>query len=120
MLDDVLGASHHDGRDAACLQMPRHQADGLVADRTVRYQYRGIDMIGAAARQYFRRIGLNGYPVAAVGRRAEEARRELADPSLTRKFPQLWQWKPGSAVLGRGVHTIVGDMGNPQVMRLRT
>src|SRR5437764_13572172 len=95
MLDDVVGASHIDGLDAACLQLPRRQADGLVADRTVRYQHRGIDMIGAAARQDFRRIGLNGYPVAAVGRRAEEARRELADPPLTRKAPQLGSGNQG-------------------------
>jgi len=36
--------------------------------------------IGAAACENFGRVGLDGDAVAAVGRRAEEARRDFADP----------------------------------------
>jgi hypothetical protein len=38
--------------------------------------------------------------VAAVGRGAEEARGDLADPPLARQPLQLRQRKPGSAVVG--------------------
>ena len=45
VFDDVLGAAHHDGGNAIGLQMPGDQADGLVADRTVRHQHGGIDVV---------------------------------------------------------------------------
>ena len=57
--------------------------------------------------------------MAAVGRCAEEARRDFADPPLLREPLHLRQREPGSTVVGRGVHAIIGDMGNPHVMRLR-
>jgi len=89
MLDDVLGATHHDRGNAVGLQMPRDQADGLVAYRAVRHQHRGIHSILAAAREDFRRIGLDGDAMGAVGRCAEETRGELSDPALARKPLQL-------------------------------
>ena len=119
VFDDILGAAHDDGGNAIGLQMPRDQADGLVAYRTVRDQHRGIDLVGPAACENLGRIGLDGDAMAAVGRRAEETRSDFADPSQARQPEQLRQRKPGSAVLGRGVHAIIGDVGNPQVVRLR-
>ena len=119
MLDDVLGAAHHDSGNAIGLQMPGDQADGLVADRAVRDQHGGIHSIVPAARKDFRRVGLDGDPMAAVGRRAKEMRRNGADPPLAGEPLQLRQRKPGAAVIGRGVHPIIGNVGNPQVVALR-
>ena len=99
--------------------MPGDQADGLVAHRAVRHQHRGIHLIFQAAREDFRCVGLDGDAMAAVGRCAEEARRDFADPARSSQPLQLRQREPGAAVVGRGVHAIIGDMGNPQVMRLR-
>ena len=82
MLDDVFGAAHHDRGNAVGLQMPGDQADGLMAYRAVRYQHRGVDLVGLAARENFRRVGFDGDAVAAVGRCAEKARGDFADPSL--------------------------------------
>ena len=51
-----------------------------MADRAVRHQHGDIDLVGEAAGQDFRGIDIDRDPVAAIGRRAEEARRDLADP----------------------------------------
>ena len=85
MLDDVLGATHHDCRNAVRLEVTGDQADGLVADRAVRHQHRNVYPVGLAARQDFRRVGLDGHAMAAVGRRAEKTRRDFADPFLARE-----------------------------------
>ena len=51
-----------------------------MANRAVRYQHGDIDLVGVAAREDLRRVDVDGDAVAAIGRRAEEARRDLADP----------------------------------------
>src|SRR5258708_12075734 len=83
-------------------------------------QHCGIYLIGSAACEDVGRIGLEGDAMAAIGRRAEEARRDFADSPLVRKPSQLRQRKPGAAVVGRGVHAIIGDMRNPQIMSFRS
>src|ERR1700733_13863855 len=99
--------------------MPGDQADGLVAYRAIRHQHRGIDLIFPATLEDFRSIGLYRNAVAAVGRGAEEARSEVADPSLVCEPLQRRQWEPGAAVVGGSVNTIIGNVRNPQIMRLR-
>ncbi len=54
VLDDVLGAAHHHGRNAVGFEMPRHQRRGLVADRAVRHEHGDVDLVGEAARREFR------------------------------------------------------------------
>ena len=49
MLHNVLGATHHNRGNAISLEMPGDQAGGLVANRTVRDQYRGIPARTVAA-----------------------------------------------------------------------
>ncbi len=56
--------------------------------------------------------------MAAVGRRAEKARRDLTDVALAGKADQLRQRKPGAAVFGRGMGAIIGDVGDAQVVRV--
>src|SRR5450759_3783046 len=97
MLNDVLGASHHHGRNAVGFEVAGNQTGSLVADRTIRHQHGDIDLVSEAAGKDFRGIDLYGYPVAAIGRRAEEARRDLADPTGCRRLQELWQGKPGAA-----------------------
>jgi hypothetical protein len=119
VLDDVFGAAHHHGGNAVGLEVSSDQAYGLVANRTVRHQHRHIHLVSLAAREDFGRIGLDGDAMAAVGRRAEETRCYFSDSTLAREPLQLRQRKPGSAVVGRRVYAIIGDMRNPQVVRLR-
>jgi hypothetical protein len=69
-----------------------------VTHRAVRNQHRGVHAVGAAARENVGRVGLDGDAVAAVGRRAEEARRDFADPPRRRQPLQLRQRKPAAAV----------------------
>ena len=79
VLDDVFGAAHHHGGNAVGLEVSSDQAYGLVANRTVRHQHRHIHLVSLAAREDFGRIGLDGDAMAAVGRRAKEARCYFSD-----------------------------------------
>ncbi len=99
--------------------MPRHEADGLVADRAVRHQHRGVDLVVAAALEDLGRIGLDGDAVAAVGRCAEEARRDFADRAFRGEALELRQREPGAAVGRRGVGAVIGDVRNSQIVWLR-
>src|ERR1700678_1904206 len=119
MFDDVLGATHHDRGNAVGLQMPGHQADGLMAYRAIRYQHRGIHLILPATIEDFRCVGPDRNAMAAVGRCAEEPRSDFSDPSPTYEPLQCRPRTPGAAVVGGGVHAIIGNMRNPQIMRLR-
>ena len=100
MLHNVLGATHHNRGNAISLEMPGDQAGGLVANRTVRDQNRGIHSVLPTARKNFRRVGFEGDAMATVGRCPEEARSDSSDAPFTHEPLQLRQGKPGSAVLG--------------------
>ena len=56
--------------------------------------------------------------MAAIGRRTEEARRDLADPPRGGGLQELRQRKPGAAVGSRGVLAVVADMRDPQIVLL--
>ena len=79
VLDDVLGAAHHDGGDAGCLQRARGEADALMADRAVG------DRIAASTPSALQRATISGQSTSSVTRwlrlvgSAVEARRERAD-----------------------------------------
>jgi len=73
-----------------------NQAGGLVANRAVRHQHGDIDLVGEATGQDFRGIDVDRHPVAAIGRRAEKARRDLADPPRGFSLQQLRQRKPAA------------------------
>ena len=62
VLHDVLGRAHHDGRNAARLEVPRHQGDGLMADGAVRHQHAASTL---SARQ---RAKISGASVSIVMR----------------------------------------------------
>jgi len=93
--------------------MPGGQTHGLVAHRSIGNENSRVGAIGKAARQQFRAVLLDGRSMAAVGRRAVEAWRDFADQAGRGAAPQLWQRKPGVAVLGSCVHPIDGDVGDP-------
>ena len=88
------------------------------ASRT-EHDHGGINLVGLAAREDLGRVGVDGDAVAAVGRRAEEARRHLADPPRGLGFQKLRQRKPGAAVGSCRVLAIVADMRDAQIMLLR-
>ena len=90
-----------------------------MADRAVRHQHGDIDLVGQAAGEDFRGIDVDGDAVAAIGRRAEEARRDLADPPRGLRLQELRQRKPGAAVGRRGVLAVVADMRDAQIVLLR-
>src|SRR3954453_3706557 len=113
VLDDVLGASHHDGRDAVGLEMARHEGRGLVADRAVRHDHRNIDLVGNAACQNFGGVNVDGNAMATVGGRAEEARCDFPDAARSLRLQKLRQRKPGVAVGRGGVLAIIADMRDP-------
>ena len=60
------------------------QTHGLVTHRSIGDENGGVGVIGAAARQQFRAVPLDRGAVAAVGRGAVEARRDLADSARRR------------------------------------
>ncbi len=104
--------------NAVGFEMPRDQRRSLVADRAVRHDHGDIDLVGEAAGENFRRIDVDGDAMAAIGRRAEEPRRNLADPPRGLRLQELRQRKPGAAV-GRGrVLAIVADVRDAQVVLL--
>ena len=80
LLDDILGAAHHDGGNTIGFEMTRHQCRRLVTDRAVRDDHRNVDLVGLTTREDFRRVDVDGDAMAAVGRRAEEAGRQFAAP----------------------------------------
>ena len=55
------------------------KADTLMADRAIGDEEGGVDLIGKAARHELRAIGLERDAMAAIGRRAMEAWRDVAD-----------------------------------------
>ncbi|MHC2390906.1 hypothetical protein ACVIU7_005795 [Bradyrhizobium liaoningense] len=57
--------------------------------------------------------------MAAVGRRAEEARGDFADPSRGAGLQELRQRKPGAAVGGTGVLAVVADVRDAKVVLFR-
>ena len=118
VLDDILGAAHHDGGNAIGFEMTRHQCRRLVTDRAVRDDDRDIDLVGLATREDLGRIDVDGDAMAAVGRRAEEARRDLADPPRGGSLQELRQRKPGAAVGRAGMLAIVADMRDAQIVLL--
>ena len=119
MLDDILGASHHHGGDAIGFEVACDERGGLVTDRAVRHQHGDINIVSAAARENFGGIDVDGNAMAAVGRRAEEAGRHLADPSHGLRLDELRQRKPGAAVGRGGVLTVIADVGDAKIMRER-
>src|SRR4029079_15979836 len=70
--DDVLGGPHDHRRDAVSFEVSGDQTHGLVADGSSRHQQSGVVLVLPAARQDLRRIGLDRYALAAVGRRTVE------------------------------------------------
>ena len=95
------------------------ETHGLVAHRSIGDENGRLDAVGAAARQEFGAVLVEGRAVAAICRRAVEARRDLADPACRRTTPQLWERKPSVAVLCPGVRAVDAKMGNPQIMVAR-
>ncbi len=87
-----------------------------MTDRAIRNDHRDVDLVGLAARQNFRRVGLDGDTVAAVGRRAEKSRRDFADASRLLRLDQRRQRKPGAGVGRGGVLAVVADVRDAQVM----
>jgi len=63
-----------------------------------------------SARQQFRAVPLDRRAMAADGRRAVKAWRDLADPAFRSATAQFRQGEPGVAVLGARVHPIDADM----------
>src|SRR5258708_14612517 len=118
VLDYILGASHHHGGNAACFEVAGNESGSLVANRAVRYQHRDIDRISEAAGKDFRGIDIDRNAMAAIGRRAEEARRDLADPTPGRRLQELWQRKPRAAVGRTGVLAVIADMRDAPIVRL--
>ena len=57
--------------------------------------------------------------MAAIGRCAEEARRDLADAAARLRLDQLRQREPGAGILGLGVDAVVADVRDAQVVLLR-
>ena len=90
-----------------------------MTNRAVRHQHGNIYLVGETARQDFRGVDIDRDPVAAIGRRAEEARRDLADPPRGGRLQKLRQRKPGAAVGRRGVLAVIADMRDAQIMLLR-
>ena len=119
MLHDVLGAPHHDRRDAVRLQVARDQADGLVAHRAVGHQQRRVGAVFLAAAQDFRRVGLHRHPVAAIGGRAMEPAGQATQAAGRHGPAQRVQREPRVAIGRRGVRAVVADMGNAQIVLLR-
>ena len=115
MFHDVLGAAHDHGRDAGGLEMARDEADGLVADRAVRHQHRGIDLVRAHEGEDVRRVLLQRAALAARGRCAVEARRHAADAAFGSGALQLREREPAVGILGGGVGAVVGDVGDAHV-----
>ena len=116
VLDDVLGAAEDDARDPARLEQPRDQADGLVADRAIGDQDRGVGAVCLAARDDLGAVDLDRRALAAVGRRAVETRRQRADPARRGGAPQRRQREPGAGVLGRRVLAIDRHVRDAQVV----
>ena len=89
-----------------------------MADRAVRDDHGDIDLVGLAAGENIRRINIDGDAVAAIGRRAKETRRDLADTPRGSSFEELRQRKPGAAVGSCRVLAVVTDMRDPQIVLL--
>jgi hypothetical protein len=64
--------------------MPGGETQGLVADWTIGDQDRGICAIGAAAREQFRAILVEGGTLTTVGRRTVEASSRNNSPSCVK------------------------------------
>ena len=82
--DDVLGAAHHDRRDAIRLKMPRDQTHGLMTHGSVGGDDGRIDIHPAHMRQDVHAILLDRGFLAAIRRRADELFRQPANPPLGR------------------------------------
>ena len=89
-----------------------------MADRAVRHDDGDIDLVGLAAGEDIRRVDIDGDAVAAIGRRTEEARRDLSDASRGGGFEELRQRKPGATVGSCRVLAVVADMRDPQIVLL--
>src|SRR6185437_10916433 len=85
MLDNILGAAHDDRRNSVRFEMTRGERHALVADGTIRNEDRGVDLVRLAAREKFRRVGLDCRALAAGCRQAEEIRRDFADATFPRE-----------------------------------
>jgi hypothetical protein len=96
--------------------MPGGQTHGLLAHRSIGDENGGIGLVGTATRQQLRTIPLNGCSMAAVGRRAVEARRDFADPASLGATPQLRQREPGVAILRGCVRAVDAEMRDPQIV----
>ena len=74
VFDDVARAPHHDRWYAVRLEMARHEADGLMTDRTVRDEQRDVGLQLAARGEHRRRVAFLRRALAAVGRHADHVR----------------------------------------------
>jgi hypothetical protein len=118
VFDDVLGAGHEHGRDAMCLQMPRHETECLMAHRAVRHQHRNVGAVFLATRQDVRTVHLDRVALAAVGWSAVKAACQVADPLATHLLAQQGKWKPAAGVFHAGVLAVDVDMRDAQIVVL--
>ena len=116
IFDNVLGASHDHGRDAVLFEVTGGQTHGLVTHRSNRDENDRVNLVLAHPLQQLRAIPVQGRAVAAVGRRAVKARRDLADPPGSGEPPQRRQREPGIAVLGCRMRAVVADMRDAQIV----
>jgi hypothetical protein len=86
VLDDVLGRSEHDGRNAVRFELTCNQTHGLVTDRSNRRHHRHIDLVFDASAHDFGRIDLGGLAFRIAGVDAVKPWCKLTDPASVHKF----------------------------------
>ena len=83
---DIKCTANNDGHDAICLESPRRQTDGLMADGSYRDQQGNIDIVLDAGFGDARCILLASYPMAVLGWDEMESGCETANTTF---FHQL-------------------------------
>jgi hypothetical protein len=116
ILDDVLGAAHDDGGDAALLERAGGKAHGLMAHGTVGNQDRRIDDVRFAARDDLRTVDLEGSSPASVCRQAVKARSQRSDAVRRREVSQRGEREVRSGILRGRMLSIDREVRDPEIV----